>query len=72
MKNIFKVYIIAFLLFSNYTIYAQALPGDEGDGDGGVEGNDPGLPIDSKIIILLLLGLLFAFYKFRQHSKKTV
>lgn len=34
----------------------------------------PGLPIDGGVVLLLLLGLVFAFYKFnyKQNIKKTL
>jgi hypothetical protein len=51
-----------------------AQPGDEdnngGDG-GGLEGTDPApAPINSKLVILVILGLVFAFYKLKNNPKK--
>jgi hypothetical protein len=38
-NNLLKYYILAFCLCSNFVLFAQ-LPGDTGDGTGGVEGGD--------------------------------
>lgn len=46
-----------------------AQPGDD-DGGGGLEGEDPApAPINSKLIYLAALGVLFVLYK---KNKKTV
>jgi hypothetical protein len=67
MKKIVSIYTFAFLLFSNLAIFAQ---GDEDDG-GGLEGNDPpAAPINSKLIILLIIGILFAFYAYKKNRKQ--
>lgn len=67
MKNIFKLYLLSFLLLSDFVAFAQ--PGDD-DGGGGVEGNDPSpAPINSKLIYLAIIGILFVFYK---RNRKTV
>ena len=70
MKNIFKFYLLAFVLFSDFVLYAQ--PGDD-DGGGGVE--DPGdpqpAPINSKLILLAIMGVLFVIYTFRK-NKRTI
>lgn len=69
MKNILKFYLIAFLLISDFVVYAQ--PGDNDDGGGGgLEGGDPQpAPINSKLIILLILGILFVFYTYRKNKR---
>ncbi|MEK8180981.1 hypothetical protein WMW71_11580 [Flavobacterium buctense] len=69
MKNIFKFYILSVILLSDFTMFAQ--PGDD-DGGGGLEGGDPApAPINSKLILLLIVGLSFAFYKLKLNSKKV-
>ena len=46
-----------------------AQPGDE-DGDGGLEGDDPApAPINSKLIILAIIGILFVIYSFNKKKK---
>ncbi|WP_439553486.1 signal peptidase [Flavobacterium macrobrachii] len=67
MKNIFKLYLLSFFLLSDFVMFAQ--PGDD-DGGGGVEDVDPApAPINSKLIYLAALGVLFVLYK---KNKKTV
>ena len=72
MKNIIKFGLLSFFLMSDFIMFAQ--PGDDDDnGGGGLEGGDPSpAPINSKIIILVILGLAFAFYKLRNSNKTTV
>lgn len=67
MKNLFKLYLLSFILLSDFMIYAQ--PSTD-DGSGGVEGNDPPVaPINSKLIFLALIGLVFVFYNFKKRLK---
>jgi hypothetical protein len=69
MKNVLKYYLVAFMLLSDFVTFAQ--PGDE-DGGGGLEGNDPQpAPINGKLILLAIIGVLFVIYTFRK-NKKTV
>lgn len=71
MKNLLKYYILTFVLLSDFVLFAQE-PGDD-DGTGGLEGGDPPpAPINSKLIILLIFGLSFAFYKYKLNSKKSL
>jgi hypothetical protein len=70
MKNILKFYFVTlFLLASDFVAFAQ--PGDDDDGGGGgLEGGDPQpAPIDSKLIILLILGIIFVFYTYRKQKR---
>lgn len=70
MKNILKFYFVTLLLLaSDFAAFAQ--PGDNDDGGGGgLEGGDPQpAPINSKLIILLILGVLFVFYTYRKHKR---
>ena len=71
MKNIYKFYLLTFVLLSDFVVFAQ--PGDDdGGGGGGLEGGDPApAPINSKLIVLAIMGILFVMYTFRK-NRKTV
>lgn len=69
MKNFIKLYLFTFFFLSETSIFAQGGPG--GLGDGGLEGGDPQpAPINTKIIFLFIIGILFAFYKLKNSPKK--
>lgn len=70
MKNIYKLYLLSFCLLSDFVIFAQ-IPGSESDDPSTpLESDDPApAPINSKLFILLILGVAFAFYKIRQNQK---
>ena len=72
MKNILKFYFVTLLLLaSDFAAFAQGGPGDD-DGGGGLEGGDPQpAPINSKLILLAITGVLFVIYTFRK-NKRTV
>ena len=71
MKNVYKFYLLTFVLFSDLVMFAQPGPGDD-DGGGGLEGGDPApVPINNKLIILAIMGILFIIYTFRK-NKKTI
>jgi hypothetical protein len=66
--NLLKYYIAAFYFCSTFMMFAEDAPGSGSD-NGGIDDNgasdtDP-LPIDDYAWVLLLVGLLFAFFKFR-------
>jgi hypothetical protein len=64
MKNIFKIYLLSFFLLSDFIAFAQD---DEPENP---EDPDPQpLPINSKLIWLAILGILFIVYK-RKELKK--
>jgi hypothetical protein len=66
-NNLFKIYILAFFLLTDFILFAQ--PGDD-DGGGGLEGNDPPpAPINGKLVWLGLAAVLFAFYSFKRKRK---
>ena len=71
MKDLFKYYILAFLVLSDFVMFAQ-IPGDEDDGTGGsgggLEDGDP-VPIDRKLIFLAIVGVLFVLYTYRKNKK---
>ncbi len=68
-KKVLSLYILIFVFLSDFVMYAQ--PGDD-DGNGDLEGDDPApAPINSKLIILALAGILFAIYTFRRNRKEA-
>ncbi|WP_284651380.1 signal peptidase [Flavobacterium terrisoli] len=72
MKNNLKFYFVTlFLIASDFVVFAQGGPGDD-DGGGGLEGGDPQpAPINSKLILLAITGVLFVIYTYRK-NKRTV
>lgn len=67
MKKIFKLYLLTFFILTDFIAFAQ--PGED-DGTGGLEGNDPApAPINSKLILLLLTGMIYAIVKIKKHKK---
>ena len=64
MKRFYKFYLLAFLLLSDFVIYAQ---GDEDD-NGDLEGGDP-VPVNSKLIFLLIFGIALAYVSYRRNKK---
>lgn len=75
MKKIFKLYLLGSFLLSDFILFAQG-PNDETDTGGGqVSLEDTSDPqpagIDSKLIYLLIIGLLFAAYTMQKRSKKA-
>jgi hypothetical protein len=71
MKNILKFALFSFFLLADFTLFAQV--GDEDDNGGtGLEGGDPQpAPINGKLVVLLILGLFFAYYKIKNIPKKA-
>jgi hypothetical protein len=72
MKNTLKYYFVTFLfLATDFVAFAQGGPGDEGDGDGGLEGTgDPQpAPINSKLVLLAIMGILFVVYTYRKNRR---
>lgn len=65
-KNLLHFYILTFVLFSDFVMFAQ--PGTD-DEDNNLEGEDPAAPINSKLIYLAIIGILFAVYKFKQNKR---
>jgi len=69
MKKFFKFYLLAFILMTDFMMYAQ--PNDE-TGGGGLEGNDPPpAPINSQLILLVILGIVFVFNTYRLKNKEA-
>ena len=71
MKNFIKFCLFSFLLLTDFVAFAQ--PGDQdNNGGGGLEGGDPApAPINDKIVVLAIVGLIFAFYKLKYTFKKV-
>jgi hypothetical protein len=70
MKDLSKIYLLAFLLFADFVAFAQGGPGND-NGDGDLEGGDPpAAPINTKLILLVVLGLILAFYSFKKYRKQ--
>lgn len=67
MKQYTKYFFILIILLINVAAFAQ---GDESDG-GNLEGNDPApTPINSKLIYLVILGIVFVYFSLKR--KKSV
>ncbi len=63
MKNSYKIFLLSILLLSNFVAFAQPNDGDETD--------DPTpAPIDSTLFVLLIFGLIFAFYAIKKYQKQ--
>lgn len=70
MKKLLKFYLLSFILLSDFMAFAQ--PGDDDGGGGGLEGGDPQpAPINSKLILLAIIGILFVMYTFRKSKKQA-
>ena len=69
MRKFYKFYLLSFILLSDFVAFAQ--PGDD-DGGGGLEGGDPApAPINGKLILLAIMGIIFVLYTYR-NKKRTV
>lgn len=62
--KLFNIYLIGFFLLSDFMMFAQ-LPTDTPDGD--LEG--PETPINGKLIILGIAGILYVYYTFFNKRK---
>ena len=68
MKNFTKLYLLTFFLFSQMALFAQ--PGTN-DGTGNFDTTDPEpAPVNTKIFLLIIIGLCFAFYKLKNKVEK--
>lgn len=75
MKKIYNLYLLGFFLLSDFIVFAQG-PNDETDTGGGetpLEDTSDPQPagIDSKLIYLLIIGLLFAVYTMQKRNRKA-
>jgi hypothetical protein len=66
-KNLLKIYITCFFILSNVMMFSQ---GDEDD-NGDLEGNDPPpVPINNKMFMLLIVGVVYSYFVFKNTKKK--
>ena len=63
-----KYYVAAAYLCSTLIMFAQ--PGDGTEIPGDIDAPDPGAPIDNYVILLAVIGILFAFMQFRALQAK--
>jgi hypothetical protein len=68
MKKFFKMYTLIFMLTSNFKLFAGNQPGDSSD-DGDLEDDETPVATYSKLMILMVMGLLLVFNKFQNLSK---
>ncbi len=76
MKHFVRFYLVVFLLVSDFTLFAQPGNGlEDGGGDDNIEGESgdttPAGPINSKIILLVITAVLFAFYSYNKKTKRA-
>ena len=69
MKNyLLKIYTFGFIVLTNVSIFAQGNDDDNGD----LEGNDPpAVPINSKIIFLMIAAIVYSFYLYNKRKSKV-
>ena len=68
-KTLLKTYSTLFCLFSSFLLFASP-PGDEND-TGDLETVDaPAAPINGKLFVLAIAGIIFAYYTFKKSRKK--
>ena len=68
-NNLLKFYITAFFFCSTLLTFAQDTPGTGDEAGGTVEELDP-VPLDDYIWVLIAIGLVFAFLRFRAISQQ--
>lgn len=66
MKNFYKIIFLVSILLNTFATFAQS--SDDDTGGGNLDGDD--LPINKKLIYLVMAGLIFAFFYFKQHKRK--
>ncbi|HEU0137041.1 MAG TPA: hypothetical protein VFQ50_07100, partial [Flavobacterium sp.] len=67
-NNLLKLYVLTFVLFSDFVMFAQD-PGDDTGGGDLEEDDAPEAPINGKLIYLAIAGILFAVYTYRRNKK---
>ena len=65
MKNSYKIFLFSILLLTNLVAFAQPNVGDETD-----DPTPTPAPIDSTLFVLLIFGLIFAFYTIKKYQKQ--
>ncbi len=72
MKNVLKWYMLAFLLVSDFVVFAQGdTPPEEPTVDPEVPDPDVA-PINTKLIWLAIVGIAFAYQYFSQKRKEQL
>ncbi|MBY0487580.1 MAG: hypothetical protein K2P85_10395 [Flavobacteriaceae bacterium] len=72
MKNFIKICFFSFFLLSDFVMFAQVGDEDDTTGGTGLEGGDPApAPINGKLVILVIVAIIFAFYKIKNIPKKA-
>lgn len=72
MKNIFKIFVTAFIFLGNFLLNAQAPP-PPGGGGGGTVPEGAAAPIDMYVYILAIAAILFiVLYAKKTYRKPTV
>ena len=72
MKNIFKIFVTAFIFLGNFLLNAQAPP-PPGGGVGGTDPEGAAAPIDMYVYILAIAAILFiVLYAKKTYRKPTV
>lgn len=72
MKNLLKLYLLGFFLLSDFILFAQ--PGDEAPvSETPLEDTSEPQPagIDTKLIYLLIIAVLFAVYTIQKRRQKA-
>nr|WP_322626466.1 hypothetical protein [uncultured Flavobacterium sp.] len=68
-STVLKWYMFAFLFLSEFVMFAQPGSTGENEDEQPVEGDDPGpTPINSKLIILAILAIVFSVYYFKRNK----
>lgn len=71
IKILLVILIVIFQPFVANVFSQQTTPSDFGTtGETGINPNDSQAPIDTYLILLLLTGCIFSFYKFQTVNKK--
>lgn len=67
-RNLQQVLLTSFFILSQVAMFAQ---GDEDD-NGDLEGNDPpAASINSRLVVLMIVGLIYSFYIIKKSTKKV-
>lgn len=68
MKNYQKISIFLYMLLFDFIAFAQ--PGDTDGTPDGLDSDEPTAPINGKLIILAVVGVIFMFYKLKSTKKQ--
>ena len=64
--KLFNLYLLGFFLLSDFIMFAQGTEDEDGDLQGGDEAP---VPINNKLIILGIAGIIFVYYTFYKKRK---